>query len=203
VAGASLGGAAQEPRALFLDRDGVINIDRGYVHRSEDFHFREGIFELCRAAQRLEYLLMVVTNQAGIARGYFTEANFLELTDWMVGKFAEEQVRISRVYYCPFHPVDGIGIYKFDSPDRKPNPGMLLRAQKDFDLNLASSALIGDRLSDVQAAHAAGVGTRILLGSRGVEAERCTAQYQAFDSLYDIRHAFFSCEASRSETTRP
>ena len=111
-------------KALFLDRDGVINVEQCYVHCRQHFHFREGIFELCRAAQNLGYVLLVVTNQAGIARGYYTETEFLELTKWMIHKFAEQQIQIARVYYCPYHPVHGRGRYKYDSPDRKPKPGM-------------------------------------------------------------------------------
>src|SRR5262245_454089 len=121
--------------ALFLDRDGVINIDRAYVHRREDFTFQEGIFELCRAAQELGYLLIVVTNQAGIARGYYTEADFANLTAWMRGEFAARDICIAGVYYCPYHPTEGIGAYRQDSPDRKPNPGMLYRARADFGLD--------------------------------------------------------------------
>ena len=94
-------------KALFLDRDGVINVEQSYVHSREQFHFREGIFELGRAAQRLGYTLFVVTNQAGIARGYYSEAEFLELTEWMVHQFAEQRIHIARVYYCPYHPVHG------------------------------------------------------------------------------------------------
>jgi D-glycero-D-manno-heptose 1,7-bisphosphate phosphatase len=190
MTGSPDGPASPRQKALFLDRDGVINIDRGYVHRPEDFEFREGIFELCRAAQRLDYLLLVVTNQAGIARGYYTEAEFLELTEWMAGKFADEQVHIARVYYCPYHPVDGVGTYKYDSPDRKPKPGMLFRARDDFDLDLASSVLIGDKLTDVNAAHAAGVGTRILLGV--VDADSIATGCHALETLDDIRRKFFS-----------
>ena len=178
-------------KALFLDRDGVINVDRGYVHLREDFHFQEGIFELCRAAQTLSYLLIIVTNQAGIARGYYTESEFLELTDWMIGKFADQRVHISRVYYCPHHPVHGVGAYKRDSPNRKPRPGMLLQARADFGLDLTSSALIGDKLTDIQAAEAAGVGMKILLRSAAVS-DRPATPCHVSDSLYDIRDRFFS-----------
>jgi D,D-heptose 1,7-bisphosphate phosphatase len=87
-------------RALFLDRDGVINREHGYVHRRESFHFQPAIFELCRAAQALEYRIVVVTNQAGIARGYYTERQFLELTEWMIGEFVAHGLGIARVYYC-------------------------------------------------------------------------------------------------------
>jgi D-glycero-D-manno-heptose 1,7-bisphosphate phosphatase len=178
-------------KALFLDRDGVINVEKGYVHRPEDCHFLPGIFELCQAAQDLGYLLLVTTNQAGIARGYYTESDFLKFTDWMAGRFAEQQIQIARVYYCPYHPVHGIGKYKVDSPDRKPNPGMLLRAQADFDLDLGSSVLIGDRLSDICAADAAGVGTRILLRSEE-PVETPDGSCHIADSLEAIRIEFFA-----------
>jgi len=179
-------------KALFLDRDGVVNTEQGYVHSPEHFHFREGIFELCRAAQTLGYLLLVVTNQAGIARGYYTEAEFLELTEWMIHKFAEQQIQIARVYYCPYHPVHGRGRYKYDSPDRKPKPGMLLRAQAEFNLDLSSSVLIGDQLSDIDAAQAAGVGTKILLRSGAAEAEMQGDHFYISDSLDKIQARFFS-----------
>src|SRR5262245_14372218 len=122
-------------KALFLDRDGVINVEQGYVHLRDEFHFQRGIFELCRAAQALSYLMVVVTNQAGIARGYYTDSTFLELTQWMIRKFDEQQIQIARVYYCPYHPVHGVGGYRGDSPDRKPKPGMLVRAQADLNLD--------------------------------------------------------------------
>lgn len=178
-------------KALFLDRDGVINVERGYVHRHESFEFIPGIFELCSAAQGLGYVLVVATNQAGIARGYYSESDFNELTDWMMAKFKEKKVIITGVYYCPYHPVFGIGPYKYDSPDRKPYPGMLLRAQSDLDLDLGSSMLIGDKLSDIQAGCAAGVGTRILLSPERVESEPQNISCYVSNSLDDIRFNFF------------
>jgi len=178
-------------KALFVDRDGVINVERGYVHSREDFQFQDGIFELCRAARSLDYMIVVVTNQAGIARGYYTESQFLDLSEWMVARFIEHGVRIARVYYCPYHPVHGIGAYKRESPDRKPLPGMLLRARADLDLDLASSVLVGDRATDIQAAEAAGVGTKILLRSGAADLEAAPACHVA-DSLDQIRREFFT-----------
>jgi D-glycero-D-manno-heptose 1,7-bisphosphate phosphatase len=179
-------------RALFLDRDGVINVDTGYVHSREAFRFQDGIFELCEAAQAQGYQVVVVTNQAGIGRGYYSESTFLELTDWMVETFAHRQIRIARVYYCPYHPTDGVGPYKYDSPDRKPKPGMLLRAQRELNLDLASSVLVGDTLSDIRAAEAAGIGTKILLCSDGGQRQRGEGQCYVSPSLDDVRHRFFS-----------
>jgi D-glycero-D-manno-heptose 1,7-bisphosphate phosphatase len=154
--------------ALFLDRDGVINVDRGFVHRADDFEFTPGIFDLVRlAARELRWPVVVATNQSGIGRGLFSEADFAELTEWMCRRFSEEGAPIARVYHCPYHPEAGIGRYRRDHPWRKPAPGMLLQAASDLNLDLAASALLGNDLRDMQAAAAAGISTRIRLGSRG------------------------------------
>jgi D-glycero-D-manno-heptose 1,7-bisphosphate phosphatase len=150
-------------KALFLDRDGVINVDRHHVHRIEDFEFLPGIFELCAAAVERGYMLVVVTNQAGIGRGYYTEADFQRLTAWMLDAFRQRGITIARVYHCPYHPTAGIGEYRRESFDRKPNPGMLLKARDELSLDLAGSVLIGDKDSDMAAGRAAGVGRLIKL----------------------------------------
>lgn len=149
-----------EIQALFLDRDGVINHDAGYTSSIEKFQFIEAIFDLCRAAIRSGYLLIVVTNQAGIGRGYYSEHDFLKLTAWMCERFELEGVPITDVFYCPYHPEHGIGRFRKNSFDRKPNPGMLLRAAKKHRLDLKRSIMIGDNDSDMQAALRAGVGRR-------------------------------------------
>lgn len=188
---------AARNKALFLDRDGVINVERGHVHRRESFEFIPGIFELCLAAQEMGYLLVVVTNQAGIARGYYSESDFNDLTNWMLDRFLEKNVRITRLYYCPYHPVFGIGNYRYDSPDRKPNPGMLLRAQSDLNLDLGASLLIGDKLSDIQAGWAAGVGTQIWLSPQNSNCEVNACHVSP--SLDDIRSRFFSSAQAGGE----
>jgi len=149
-------------RALFLDRDGVINHDGGYTHRWRDFVFVDGIFDLARAARAREHLLVVVTNQAGIGRGYYTEADFHALTERMCARFAEEGAPIARVYFDPTHPEHGIGEYRRASPMRKPNPGMLLLAAEELGIALERSALIGDKPSDIEAGRRAGVGRNLL-----------------------------------------
>lgn len=142
--------------ALFLDRDGVINYDRNYVYRIEDFKFLPGIFDTVKIAHRLGLKVIVITNQAGIARGYYTEGQFYELTAWMTQCFAAESARIDAVYFCPYY-VDGIPPYNIaNHPDRKPNPGMLFRAATDHQLDLSRSAIIGDQRSDMDAAERAG-----------------------------------------------
>jgi len=150
-------------KALFLDRDGVINIEKNYVHKITDFEFVEGIFELLRFFQEKDYLLIVVTNQAGIARGYYTEEDFNHLTEWMLQEFETKGIHINKVFYSPYHEEYGIGQYKKSSYCRKPSPGMLLLAQKEFDIDMNNSILIGDKESDILAGVNAGVGKNVLL----------------------------------------
>lgn len=152
-------------KALFLDRDGVINIDSGYIWRPEDFIFIDGVFEACRQALALDYHLVVVTNQAGIGRGLYSEEEFQELTEWMCARFTDESIDIARVFHAPTHPEEGIGIYKRQSIDRKPGPGMLLKARDALGLDMAASALVGDRETDIEAAISAGVGRKLLVDS--------------------------------------
>lgn len=149
--------------ALFLDRDGVINVERNYVWRIEDFEFVPGIFELCHVARDAGLIPIVVTNQAGIGRGYYTEDAFQQLTAWMLDQFRLRGIRIGRVYHCPYHPTAGLGEYRRESFDRKPNPGMILKARDDFALDLTRSVLLGDKDSDLEAGRAAGVGHNLKL----------------------------------------
>ena len=149
--------------ALFLDRDGVINVDHAYVYRIADFEFIPGIFDLVRTARALQMRVVVVTNQAGIGRGLYSEADFAALTAWMCERFAEQGAAINRVYHCPTHPTEGKGAYRIDSPMRKPHPGMLLAARDALGLDMPGSAMLGDKVGDLEAGLAAGVGLNLLL----------------------------------------
>lgn len=159
-------------KALLLDRDGIINEEINYLHRVEDFVFVDGIFEVCRAFAERGYLLIVVTNQAGIGRGYYSEEDFSKLTAWMVAQFEERGVVIDGVFHCPYHPTEGIGAYRRESQDRKPGPGMILKARDAFDLDLASCVVVGDKMSDIEAGLNAGVGTNVLVGRVDPDADR-------------------------------
>ena len=153
--------------AAFLDRDGVINVDRGYVFRRQDFEFVPGVLEGARRLNALGYALVVVTNQSGIGRGLYTEADFRSLTAWMAQAFDEAGAPIAGVYFCPHHPTEATGPYKLACRCRKPAPGMLLDAAEQLGLDLAASVMFGDRASDMQAAKSAGVTRRILLATDG------------------------------------
>jgi D-glycero-D-manno-heptose 1,7-bisphosphate phosphatase len=166
-------------KALFLDRDGVINVDHGYVCTPERTEFVGGIFELCHVARQTDHFLVVITNQAGIARGYYSEQQFLEYTDWMRGVFQQHGTPLDAVYYCPHHPTGGVGEYRRECDCRKPAPGMILSAQRDLSLDLGRSTLVGDKDSDVEAGVAAGVGSCIrikTLPSRGTSASMRISQ---------------------------
>ena len=156
--------------ALFLDRDGVINLDRGYVHRISEFHFVQGIFDLTRFwTLEVQRPIVVISNHSGIGRGYFDEGEYADLKRWMCQRFAAERSPIARVYHCPSHPQHGIGRYRRDDPWRKPAPGMILQATADLNLDLANSVIVGDKLSDMEAGARAGVGLRILVRNCTVE----------------------------------
>ncbi|PJK00101.1 D,D-heptose 1,7-bisphosphate phosphatase [Lysobacteraceae bacterium NML75-0749] len=158
AASAILAAAATPRRALFLDRDGVINVDHGYVHRPEQTDWLPGIFERCRQAKNDGMLLIVVTNQAGIGRGYYSEQQFLEYTDWMHREFSRQGAPLLATYYCPHHPEAGIGEYLTTCQCRKPAPGMLQAAMHDWNIDPSLSLMMGDKDSDMQASHAVKLG---------------------------------------------
>lgn len=175
--------------ALFLDRDGVINVETNYVHRPDEFIFIDGIFDLCRNAMKAGMAIVVVTNQAGIGRGYYTEEQFHALSHWMCERFEENDVVINGVYYCPFHAEYGVGKYKMESFDRKPNPGMILRAKDDLGLLLDASVLVGDKASDIDAARAANIGMAVLMAPSSIDIYP-KPDVQA-DSLFEINDILF------------
>ena len=137
-------------KALFLDRDGVINIDKSYVYKIKDFEFLSDIFAVLRLAQAKHYLLIVVTNQSGIARGFYSTQDFERLTAFMLNEFSKRDIVINKVYHCPHHQKDNCAC-------RKPRTQMLEQAKMDFDIDLNQSLLVGDKLSDIQCAHNLGV----------------------------------------------
>ena len=151
-------------KAIFLDRDGVLNEDRGYVHEEKDFIFLPGALEACRIFHQAGFLLVVVTNQSGIGRGFFTEDRFLELTRWMCKIMGAAGAPVSKVYFCPHHPEAAVPQYRCRCSCRKPQPGMILQAVREQGIDLQSSILFGDSPRDTDAALAAGVGERVLLG---------------------------------------
>jgi D-glycero-D-manno-heptose 1,7-bisphosphate phosphatase len=142
--------SAQTPsnRALFLDRDGILNEDTGYIYLPQQVRFIESTLQVCRYAQSLGYLLIVVSNQSGVARGYFEEQDVVALHQWMKEQLAQRGVDIADFLFCPFHPQALIEAYRVDSPCRKPAPGMIVEAAARHALSLNDSYMVGDKPSD-------------------------------------------------------
>ncbi len=145
-----------QTKAIFLDRDGVINKEKNYLYKKEVFEFIEGVFESCKYFQEIGYQLIIVTNQSGIARGYYQVEDFHQLTKWMLKHFNDRGIEILDVFFCPHGPDSTCNC-------RKPKPGMLLEAKEKYNINMESSWMIGDKEADVGAANAAGIENTILV----------------------------------------
>ncbi len=135
-------------KAVFLDRDGTINVEKDYLYKIEDFQFLPGVIEALQLLQSSGYLLIIITNQSGIARGYYTEDDYAKLNNWMLGEMKRQRVDIAAVYYCPHHPAAKVGEYKVDCSCRKPKLGLYERAIADFDLDVDSCYAVGDKARD-------------------------------------------------------
>ena len=145
-------------KTIFLDRDGVVNKEIGYLDKIEDFKFINGVFEACQHYEQLGYKIVIVTNQSGISRGYYSEDDFRNITDWMITQFNKNNIQILDTFHCPHSPIS-----KCDC--RKPKPGMLLEAKKKYNINMLESWMIGDKETDITAAISSGINNTILVKS--------------------------------------
>jgi D-glycero-D-manno-heptose 1,7-bisphosphate phosphatase len=169
-------------RGVILDRDGTLVADSGFVHRVEDLQLLDGVVTGLRRLVKLDFRLVIATNQSGVARGLFSEADMHAFNDALCRRLAEEGISIQAVYTCTVHPTEGIGKYRCDSPSRKPGAGMILQAAKEHDLDLAASYVVGDKKSDILAGQAAGCRTILLAnGGRDEETLSAEADYSAAD----------------------
>ena len=144
-------------KALFLDRDGTINVDKGYIYKPEDFVFLDGIVNAIKKYSQSGYLIIVITNQSGIARGYYTEYDLLALHEYIDALLLKENARIDKWYYCPHHPEAGIGLYRVDCNCRKPKTGMIEQAVAEFDIDVSQSLLVGDSPRDLECGEKMGI----------------------------------------------
>jgi len=148
-------------KALFLDRDGIINVNHGYVSRQEDIDFIDSIFTLATKAKEAGYIIIIVTNQSGIAREYYSEQDFHKLSRWLENQFWQHGIKISKTLHCPHHPN-----YSYSCTCRKPRIGMITKASKQFNIDLRQSIMIGDSLSDMRCAQQAKIKTRVYLNPK-------------------------------------
>jgi len=169
-------------KAAFIDRDGVLNEERAFVHRIEDFELVPGALEALRRLKAAGYLLVVVTNQSGIARGLYSEADYLSLTGHMRERLAGQGIDLDAVEYCPHLPDAPLERYRQECDCRKPKPGMLQRAIRTLDIDPGASFLVGDRLSDIEAGRAAGIGRCFLVRTGYALSDAAVARA---DGVYD------------------
>ena len=166
-------------KAVFLDRDGVINEEVGYLHKIKDFKFIHGVFDSCNHFLSLGYQIVIVTNQSGIGRGLYKEEDFHILNQWMLDNFEQEGVRILDVFFCPHGPND-------DCYCRKPKPGLFKDAKEKHDIDMNKSWMIGDKEADIEAANNAGISQTILVRSGHIIDEDATKSKYILDSIIDI-----------------
>lgn len=166
-------------KALFLDRDGVINKEINYLYKKEDFIFIDGIFDLVKYYKNLNYYVFVATNQSGIARNYYTEDDFNELTVWMNKEFLKNDTSIDDVYFCPHHPDIRV------CSCRKPHPGMLLNAAKTYNVDLKNSIIVGDKERDIEAGLNAGLEETYLFdASKKVKTSKATRIVSKLEEIW-------------------
>ena len=154
-------------RAVFLDRDGTINVEKEYLHKVEDFEFIPGAPEAIKRLKDAGLLVIVVSNQSGIARGYFDEQAVETLHQYIQSELADYGTSIDAFYFCPHHPEKGLGPYKVACDCRKGNPGMLLQAAREHDIDLQRSFMVGDKLADIEAGERAGCQSLLVLTGYG------------------------------------
>lgn len=179
-------------KAVFFDRDGVINIDTGYVHKIEDFIFIDGVIDAIAYLKSKGYLCILVTNQSGIARGYYTEHDFHKLCSYMQDTLASKQASFDGIYYCPHHPDASIIQYKVNCECRKPKSYMFEKAIIEHNIDVTQSIMIGDHASDLQAASKVNIANLILVGNHLKEQREVLGELiQQVDCYKDV-HDFVS-----------
>ena len=167
-------------KTIFLDRDGVINKEVNYLYKIADFEFIEGIFEACKYFQQLGFEIIIVTNQSGIARGYYTEGDYESITQWMVKQFENKGITILDIYHCP-HGQDST------CDCRKPKPGMFLDAKSKHNVDMERSWMIGDKEVDIEAANSAGIHNTILVRSGHIIDETISLAAYFIDSIKESK----------------
>ena len=172
-------------KAVFIDRDGVINKEVGYLHKIKDFKFIDGVFDACLYLQNLGYHLIIVTNQSGISRGYYNENDFHVVNNWMLEQFSHQDIKFLDVFFCPHGPESTCNC-------RKPQPGMFIQANDKHDIDMNNSWMVGDKEADIQAANAAGINNTIIVKSGHTINERNSNATYIIDSIAQVKEVIDS-----------
>ena len=172
-------------KTIFLDRDGVIDVEKNYLYKIEDFEFIRGVFSTCLYLRKLGYEIIIVTNQSGISRNFYSENDFKALTFWMKNKFSANGVEILDVFYCPHSPIENCNC-------RKPKPGMLIKAKNKYCIDMENSWLIGDKEVDISAANNANIKNHILVRSGHIIDEKNSNAKYIINSINDLRQVIVS-----------
>ncbi len=167
-------------KTIFLDRDGVINKEVGYLHKIEDFEFINGVFDACLHFQNLGYQIIIVTNQSGIERGYYSQDDFKTVTEWLLKQFKDQEIDILDVFFCPHGPESNCDC-------RKPKPGMFIQANDKHSIDMDNSWMIGDKEADITAANTAGIQNTILVKSGHVIDEVNSKAEFILDSIEQVK----------------
>ena len=174
-------------KCVFLDRDGNINVEKNYLHKVEDFEFIEGAKESIKIFNDLGYLVVVVTNQSGVARGYYDEESVKTLHNHLQKEVEAVGGHIDGFYYCPHHPEKGVGVYKLKCNCRKPESGMFLQAQKELNIEFSKSIMVGDKISDVKAGNFLGMRSVLVRTGHGLEEEKkLEGSCETYETLYNF-----------------
>lgn len=177
----------EKNKCIFLDRDGNINVEVDYLYKKEDFKFVDGADKAIKIFNELGYKVIVVTNQSGIARGYYTEEDLKHLHSYIDQELEKIGGKVDEYYYCPHHPEKGIGIYKRSCRCRKPELEMFLDAQKEFDIDFERSIVVGDKISDIESGIRLGMEAILVKSGHGImEKEKIYTKTKVYDTLYDF-----------------
>tara|TARA_B100000795_G_scaffold264445_1_gene244942 strand:- start:942 stop:1469 length:528 start_codon:yes stop_codon:yes gene_type:complete len=172
-------------KTIFLDRDGVINKEKNYLYKIKEFEFIDGVFRACKFFKELDYKIIVITNQSGISRNYYTENDFKSLNSWMITQFKKNDIDILDVFHCPHGP-------KSNCTCRKPKPGMLLKAQIKYNIDMKNSWMIGDHEIDIIAANNAGISNTVLVRSGHLIDESTSNARYILDSIDQSRQVIIN-----------
>ena len=175
-------------KAVFLDRDGTINTEKNYLHKIEEFHLIPGVMDALKLLSQNKILIYIITNQSGIARGFYTEKDFHQLTSHMIQFLSQENIAIQDVLYCPHHPDATLEAYKQNCECRKPANGLLKKIMKEKKLQSADVALVGDKNSDIDAGKSLGLKTYLVETGHGKTEKLATKADFVVPSLLEAVH---------------